>query len=54
MREQIEQFLTYITVEKGYSQNTLAAYRKDLTQSLGFLEGRGSSWGEVTRDTIVD
>ena len=54
MREQIEQFLTYITVEKGYSQNTLAAYRNDLTQYLGFLEGRVSSWGEVTRDNIVD
>jgi integrase/recombinase XerD len=54
MREQIQQFLDYITIEKGYSQNTLAAYRNDLTQYLSFLEGRVSSWGEVTRDNILE
>ena len=54
MREKIQQFLDYITVEKGYSQNTLAAYRNDLTQYLAFLQGRVTIWGEVTRDDIVD
>ena len=54
MREKIQQFLDYITVEKGYSQNTLAAYRNDLTQYLAFLQGRVTTWGEVTRDDIVD
>jgi integrase/recombinase XerD len=54
MREQIQQFLDYITVEKGYSQNTLAAYRNDLSQFLSFLQGRVSGWDEVNRDTILE
>lgn len=54
MREQIQQFLDYITVEKGYSQNTLAAYRNDLSQFLSFLQGRVSGWDEVDRDTILE
>ena len=54
MREKIQEFLDYITEEKGYSQNTLAAYRNDLSQFAMFLQGRVSSWGEVTRDTIID
>ena len=51
MREQIQQFLEYITVEKGYSPNTLAAYRNDLSQFLAFLQGRVSGWDDVDRDT---
>ena len=53
MREKIQQFLDYITVEKGYSQNTLAAYRNDLSQFMVYLAGRVSTWDEVTRDTIL-
>lgn len=54
MREQIQQFLDFIAEEKGYSQNTLAAYRNDLSQFTDFLEGRAGDWDEVTRDTIID
>jgi integrase/recombinase XerD len=54
MREKIQQFLDYITIEKGYSQNTLAAYRNDLTQFAQYAEKRVSNWDEVTRDLIVD
>lgn len=54
MNEQIEQFLTYITEEKGYSSNTLAAYRNDLTQFLSFLDGRVDGWDEVNRQIIID
>ena len=54
MREQIQRFLDYIAEEKGYSQNTLAAYRNDLSQFMSFLEGRVESWDEVTRDLIMD
>lgn len=53
MREQVEQFLEYITAEKGYSNNTLAAYRNDLSQFLTFLEPRISGWNEVDRDIIL-
>lgn len=51
---QIEQFLHYITEEKGYSANTLAAYRNDLTQFLSFLGGRVDGWDRVTRQIIID
>jgi len=54
MKEQIEQFLQYITEEKGYSANTLAAYRNDLTQFLAFLKGRVAGWDEVNREIIID
>ncbi len=54
MIEQIEQFLTYISDVRGYSSNTLAAYRNDLTQFLAFLRGRVDSWNEVNREVIID
>jgi integrase/recombinase XerD len=54
MREKIQEFLDYITEDKGYSPNTLAAYRNDLAQFADHVEGRVSRWGEVSRDTIVD
>jgi integrase/recombinase XerD len=54
MKEQIEQFLKYITDDKGYSSNTLAAYRNDLTQFLAFVSGRIDGWAEVNREIIID
>ncbi len=51
---QIERFLLYITEEKGYSANTLAAYRNDLSQFLSFLQGRVDGWDKVGRQIIVD
>jgi integrase/recombinase XerD len=54
MREQVQEFLEYITVEKGYSQNTLAAYRNDLSQFAAFLEKGNISWEEVDQNVILD
>ncbi len=58
MQDQINQFLDYLEVEKGYSNNTLAAYQNDLNQFLVFLQveiqdQRPRSWDNVTRDHIV-
>ena len=39
MREDIEKFLNYLAVEKGFSENTIAAYRNDLYQLASFIEG---------------
>lgn len=33
----IDTFLQYLAREKGYSQNTVAAYRNDLTQMVAFI-----------------
>ncbi len=38
MRDRVEAFLNYMTVERGVSSNTQAAYRSDLKQFLDFLD----------------
>jgi integrase/recombinase XerD len=38
MRRDVEAFLEYLAKEKGRSQNTLAAYRNDLTQMIAYVE----------------
>jgi integrase/recombinase XerD len=38
---QIQRFLDHLTVERGLSDNTIAAYRRDLGRYAGFLRGRG-------------
>ncbi|NLT73542.1 MAG: site-specific tyrosine recombinase XerD [Chloroflexi bacterium] len=49
MNEQIEAFLTSLMEEKGYSSNTIVAYRNDLTQFCDYLrEAQVSSWDAVT------
>jgi integrase/recombinase XerD len=58
MQAQINEFLEYLEVEKGYSTNTLAAYHNDLGQFLVFLqqlppEQRPETWRDVTRDHII-
>jgi integrase/recombinase XerD len=44
MNSDVEAFLQYLTREKGYSRNTVAAYRNDLTQMAAFIaaeQGKG-------------
>ena len=59
MKEDIEKFLTYLSVEKGFSENTLAAYRNDLVQMSGFVQenaGRrhfSPSWANFTRQMML-
>ncbi len=51
----IQQFITFVAVERGLAPNTLEAYGNDLNQLAGFLEGRGgTSWNGVSRDEIHD
>ncbi len=54
MREKVEDFLNFITVEKKYSDNTIAAYRNDLNQFATFAQKRGVDWRTVDRDFIAD
>ncbi len=58
MQEIIQAFLGFLADEKKYSENTIAAYRNDLTQFLRYLEREGihskqSSWAEVNKQAIV-
>lgn len=56
MQEQIQDFLNFLDTEKGYADNTIAAYRNDLTQFLRYLEQQDeySAWAEVDKDTIIN
>ena len=60
MQERLEEFFHYMTVERGVSSNTLAAYRNDLSQLVEYLEGRNldafrpASWADVSEQTISD
>ncbi|MDP2729337.1 MAG: site-specific tyrosine recombinase XerD [Dehalococcoidales bacterium] len=59
MKEDISRFLTYFTVEKGFSENTLAAYRNDLLQLADFIEKEAAkqgvipSWSNFSRQDML-
>ena len=49
-----EEFLNYLSVEKGLAQNTLDAYRQDLTRYDAFLKKeKVSDWSKVSRTHIL-
>ena len=51
MRESVEPFLNHLIVEKGFSRNTLEAYRNDLYQFIDFAGGKaGPANGNGSED----
>jgi integrase/recombinase XerD len=59
MEASIQEFLDYLTAEKGSSDNTVAAYHNDLTQFYAFITQSGliqedPSWAAVTRDHLIN
>jgi len=55
MQAQVEEFLRFISVERGYSDHTIAAYRNDLAQFSTYLVDEGvTSWQGVNRARILD
>src|SRR4051812_46326781 len=54
MREQLDQFLGYLTNERKLSANTTSAYKTDLEQFSEFVVGTGKlSWDALDRDTVL-
>ncbi|GAF74944.1 unnamed protein product, partial [marine sediment metagenome] len=59
MKEDIDNFLNYLTVEKGFSENTTLAYRNDLYQLASFVEeeaakrGLPPSWASFSRQGML-
>jgi integrase/recombinase XerD len=57
VQEQIDRFLRYLQGEKGYSDNTIVAYRNDLQQFVSFVErtknGAASSLADVDQQAIL-
>jgi integrase/recombinase XerD len=54
MNSSLEQFLGYLSTERGASTHTLAAYGRDLRDYVDFLGARGiPSIGAVTREDLT-
>jgi integrase/recombinase XerD len=58
MDDRIGQFLQFLSVEKGSSENTIAAYRNDLAQFHSYLgtinlNGTATDWRKVGPDVIL-
>ena len=45
MKESIDNFLNYLSVEKGYSGHTISAYRNDLTGLADFTSRESAKTG---------
>jgi len=55
MRELIETFLGYLSVERGLSRNTILSYQKDLNFYMDFLETHAfNALSKITRNDITD
>ena len=52
--ELLRDFVTYLTVEKGLSDNTTRSYHTDLTTFGTFLQSRGKAFSTCTRPDIID
>ncbi|MFH1683755.1 MAG: site-specific tyrosine recombinase XerD [Candidatus Margulisiibacteriota bacterium] len=50
MKDQIKDFLDFIRIERGYSENTTKSYNKDLSQFLKFAKKMKA--GEIDREHI--
>ena len=54
MQELIEEFVNYISIERGLAKNTLLAYRRDLQKYLEYIEKGGTSHiQQVSRDRVT-
>jgi len=59
MREPIDSLLNYLAVEKGYSRNTIDAYRNDVNGLADFAraeaskQGSAPSWSNFSRQSML-
>jgi len=57
--EEVNSFLNYLTVEKGYSEHTIAAYQNDLngltdfTRAEASKQGSTPSWANFSRQNML-
>ena len=59
MKENIEDFLRFLEIEKKYAENTIAAYQNDLNQYYQYImtnkEGeKPDNWTDINKHTISD
>jgi len=55
MKALLDEFINYLTVEKGLSKNTLIAYRTDITHFIEWLDARGrTNIDRVRKQDVTD
>ena len=55
MKNHLEEYLHYLKIERGLSENTIQSYKRDLSQYLSFLDEKEiSSWEQVDRYLVLD
>lgn len=59
MKERIQDFLRFLEAEKGYAENTIAAYQNDLNQFLQHIQQEKAdeeleTWAQVKKSEIID
>lgn len=55
MEEQIEEYLHYVTIERGLSSNTRQSYARDLMQYVAFLKEKDClDWQTIDRYVVLD
>lgn len=55
MKELLDEFINYLSVERGLSKNTITSYKADLVSFLGYLESKGlGNIDNIKRDSITN
>ncbi len=56
MQQDLEDFIIYLSSEKGLALNTLEAYRRDIQAFLAFLQSHSlaTQWAQVKQEQIID
>ncbi|MBO0428181.1 site-specific tyrosine recombinase XerD [Vagococcus fluvialis] len=55
MKNHLEEYLHYLKIERGLSENTIQSYKRDLSQYFSFLDEKEiSSWEQVNRYLVLD
>lgn len=55
MKNHLEEYLHYLKIERGLSENTIQSYKRDLSQYFSFLDEKEiSSWEQVDRYFVLD
>ena len=55
MRKSVEEFLNYLSIERGLAENTISSYRRDLNKYIQYLENNKiGSFSETKRNNITN
>ena len=55
MKKFVDEFLNYLSIERGLSKNTISSYRTDLVHFMAYLEGKGiSNIERINRQDIMN